>query len=417
MGCGVVHVSPQLQDNFLFGEVVGEGGFAVIRQAVYTPNKSLRLAAKIINIKNCASRTSGVSIIRDELRALKMASPHAFIANLHFAFHDRKYCYLVLDFLEGGDLRRHMGMGYHFSEHRVAFVAGCIGSALHHLHTRKILHRDVKPENIVLDSRGYPRLTDFGVSHILVIVPYCEKSSGTLRYLAPEVLTPTHRHSVEADFWSLGVVLYELLFHERVFPKHCPREFVRFSHENYSEYWGQISLENTFKFDSTDEAANLPTHERCPDGSLLVLIPSCSPFEPISDECKDFLQGLMEVQIPYRLGGRSEGWTKFRHHPYLDLNGIDWDALNSCMMESPIVIDINEVTKSIMWGNIDKNLEGEEEDNAGLEDRLSPELLQVLLSYEYGGTTHEGKSKREKTFVVAPPQEKRSVNYLSVMNA
>jgi serum/glucocorticoid-regulated kinase 2 len=69
-----------------------------------------------------------------------------------------------MDLKTGGDLRYYLRKKIMFEENDVAFYVSCISSALHHIHSQNIIHRDVKPENIILDERGYPHLADFGVA-------------------------------------------------------------------------------------------------------------------------------------------------------------------------------------------------------------------------------------------------------------
>jgi serine/threonine protein kinase len=174
----------------------------------------------------------GTTMILNELEAMKRLD-HPAIINLHFAFHDKKRCFFVLDLKTGGDLRYYLRKRYVFEEYDVAFYIAAISSALDHIHSKNIIHRDIKPENIILDERGYPYLTDFGVSHVQEqsTVPTTLTStlaSGTKQYLAPEVFTKTHVHGPEMDFWALGVVAYELLFGRRPFEKHCPIAFISY---------------------------------------------------------------------------------------------------------------------------------------------------------------------------------------------
>jgi serine/threonine protein kinase len=135
----------------------------------------------------------------------------------------------------GGDLRYYLRKRYLFEERDVAFYVACISSALEHLHSRNVIHRDIKPENIILDERGYPYLTDFGVAYVHNNEDpssdgtlTCTLASGTKQYLAPEVFTKSHVHGPEVDYWSLGVVAFELLFGKRPFDKHCPIQFINY---------------------------------------------------------------------------------------------------------------------------------------------------------------------------------------------
>lgn len=87
-------------------------------------------------------------------------------------------------------------------------MGGCILLALEHVHSKNIIHRDVKPENLVFDKEGYLHLTDFGIARV-----YSNNNnkdtSGTPAYLAPEVMEKRN-HGFTVDFYALGVILYEL---------------------------------------------------------------------------------------------------------------------------------------------------------------------------------------------------------------
>lgn len=168
---------------------------------------------------------------------------HNFIVTLHSAFRHQSCCYLVMDCMSGGDLRHFLKINGPLNEQSVIYIVSCVGSALFHCHSRGVLHRDIKPENIGLDVLGRPYLMDFGISVVSSLenpIPLCESSSGTLPYLAPEVLSSGNCHSYQADYWSLGVMAYELLFNCRPFSRHCPLHSIQFVSNEYGRMWMEL---------------------------------------------------------------------------------------------------------------------------------------------------------------------------------
>jgi serine/threonine protein kinase len=95
------------------------------------------------------------------------------------------------------------------------FIAGCIVLGLEYIHSKGIIHRDLKPENLVFEENGYLRITDFGVARKRK-ESNSEETSGTPGYMAPEVICRMN-HSFEADFFALGVIIYEMMMGSVIF--------------------------------------------------------------------------------------------------------------------------------------------------------------------------------------------------------
>lgn len=131
---------------------------------------------------------------------------HPFLVNMIYAFQDRDNLYLIMDLMPGGDLRYHTGKYGSFPEHIVKFFVCCIILGLEYMHANNIIHRDIKPENLVLDEKGYLRITDMGIARIHVPENY-QDTSGTPGYMAPEVIN-RQNHSFCADFFAVGVIAY-----------------------------------------------------------------------------------------------------------------------------------------------------------------------------------------------------------------
>ena len=85
---------------------------------------------------------------------------------MNYAFEDRENLYLVIDLMQGGDLRYHLAKHKKFNEEQTRFFIACMLLSLEYLHQKSILHRDIKPENLVFDSNGYLKITDLGIARV-----------------------------------------------------------------------------------------------------------------------------------------------------------------------------------------------------------------------------------------------------------
>lgn len=153
-----------------------------------------------------------VNSVMNERKLLAMMK-HPFIVNMQIAFQDKDNLYLVMDLMPGGDLRYHLGRMKRFNEEQTRFFISCLFCALEYLHVHNIIHRDIKPENLVLDARGYVRLTDFGISRVWQM-ENSQETSGTPGYMAPEVIC-RHNHTIAADYFAIGVLVHELMIGRR----------------------------------------------------------------------------------------------------------------------------------------------------------------------------------------------------------
>ncbi|XP_001606867.1 ribosomal protein S6 kinase beta-1 [Nasonia vitripennis] len=198
--------------DFELCKVIGKGGYGKVFQVrKITGNDSgtifamkvLRKASIIRNQKD----TAHTKAERNILEAVK----HPFIVDLMYAFQTGGKLYLILEYMCGGELFRHLNDEGIFLEDTACFYLSEIILALQHLHLQGIIYRDLKPENILLDAEGHIKLTDFGLckEHIqegTVTHTFC----GTIEYMAPEILTRSG-HGKAVDWWSLGTLMYDML--------------------------------------------------------------------------------------------------------------------------------------------------------------------------------------------------------------
>ncbi|CAD8144458.1 unnamed protein product [Paramecium pentaurelia] len=196
--------------NFTQKSVIGKGGFGKVWMVENKKSKSL-YAMKIMSKAKIIAKKS-VQSVMNELQLLSQLK-HNFIINMQAAFQDRDNLYLVMDLLTGGDLRYHLCKQRKFTEEQTKFFVVCIIVSLEYLHVNGILHRDVKPENLVFDDKGYLKLTDMGIARQWK-PENAQDTSGTPGYMAPEVMC-RQNHGVGVDYYALGVIVYECIMGKR----------------------------------------------------------------------------------------------------------------------------------------------------------------------------------------------------------
>lgn len=185
--------------------------------------------------------------------------------------------------MNGGDLRFHITRKT-FTEEAVRFWISQLGCALRYIHQQGIVHRDVKPDNVLLDSEGHVHLADFNVASDLAPGKQLSSKSGTLAYLAPEVYMG-RGYGSEVDWWSLGVLFYECIYNKRPFEAH--------HHEALAQ--SIVKAEPPF--------------------------PVTSP--PVSMPCLHAISSLLEKDKTQRIG--ASGWETFTDNPFF--REIDFEAL------------------------------------------------------------------------------------------
>ena len=157
-------------------------------------------------------RKNSIKNVLNEKRLLSQLN-NPFLVNMIFSFQDNDHLYLIMDLLLGGDLRYHLNKSELFNENQLKFFLACTMLGLDYLHQNQIIHKDIKPENLVFDSKGYLHITDLGISKI-----YHEdnrkENSGTPGYMAPEVLF-NKNHDYSVDYFALGVIGYEIIIRKR----------------------------------------------------------------------------------------------------------------------------------------------------------------------------------------------------------
>jgi len=278
---------------FEFLYVVGRGGFGKVWMVKYKKTK-FKYALKEMSKVKIIDRKSEKSI-KNEREFLSKLN-HPFIVNMICSFQDYDNLYLVMDLLTGGDLRYHICHKKQFNEEQSRFFSSCILLGLEYIHMNNIIHRDIKPENLVLDDKGYVRITDFGVSK-RNLRDNSSETSGTPGYMAPEVLCALN-HSFQVDFFALGVIIYEFM-------------------NGYRPYLGR----NRKEIKEAVLAKQIHVHRK-------------QLFENgWSFESGDLINKLLYRKPYKRLG--ANGIKEIKEHPWF--KNINWEELFNKKLKSPFV--------------------------------------------------------------------------------
>ncbi|XP_039444472.1 serine/threonine-protein kinase N isoform X2 [Culex pipiens pallens] len=204
-------------DSFRLLSVLGRGHFGKVILAQYK-NTGEYFAIKALKKGDIIARDEVESLL-SEKRIFEVANTmrHPFLVNLFACFQTEQHVCFVMEYAAGGDLMMHIHTDV-FAEPRAVFYAACVVLGLQYLHESKIIYRDLKLDNLLLDTEGYVKIADFGLcKEGMGFGDRTGTFCGTPEFLAPEVLTETS-YTRAVDWWGLGVLIFEMLVGESPFP-------------------------------------------------------------------------------------------------------------------------------------------------------------------------------------------------------
>ncbi|PWZ01406.1 kinase-like protein [Testicularia cyperi] len=278
-------------NDFEYLKLIGRGTFGRVFQVRKKDTKRI-YAMKVLSKREIALKKE-VTHTMGERKILEKSLDCPFLVGLKFSFQSSSELYFVTDYKSGGELFWHLQREGRFTEERARFYIAELVLALEHLHKYNIVYRDLKPENILLDATGHVALCDFGLSKPdLGAGQLTNTFCGTTEYLAPEVLLDESGYSKLVDFWSLGVLLFEMC---------CG--------------WSPFYAEDTQQM-----------YRNICFGKIKF------PRGAIGDDGKQFVKGLLNRNPRHRLGAQRDA-QDLKEHPFF--KDIDFEALAKKQITPP----------------------------------------------------------------------------------
>ncbi|KAL6067196.1 3-phosphoinositide dependent protein kinase-1 [Balamuthia mandrillaris] len=281
---------PPREKDYDWGEPLGEGSFGVVKKAtVRATGKSY--AIKIIEKKFILENKNKAIVFR-EREILNHLDNHPFVVTLHYTFQNPSQLFFVMDYCSNGELfdvlKKHGSFSMKVTQHYVAEMV----LALEYIHSKGVMHRDFKPENILLNEDMHIKVIDFGTAKIVGR----ERSGsfeGTPEYMSPELLID-NMADTRCDLWALGVIVFQLLTGQLPFRGSNP--------------WHTMQKVKDKEFEYPDD---------------------------FPEDAKDLCEKLLTRNPDERLGGSN--YAELKAHPFF--KGIDWEGLPTSTPPPPAPMD------------------------------------------------------------------------------
>ena len=274
-------------ENFEFIKVIGRGNYAKIYLVMYKKTSEV-FALKSIRKDQIISENIIYNILNE--KEILSNNESEFILNLSFFFQTPERIYFVTPFIKGGDLFNLLKKKRHLTENLIRFYSAQIAIAISEIHESEFIYRDLKPENILIDEEGFIKLCDFGSCTRINLNKKTKDFAGTIYYASPEMIAGIGYDQM-TDWWSFGILIYELLTGNVPFISHDKTRIFELIEMTEIKFPNEIYNENNEK----------------------------ELFYP-SKEIKDLIEKLL-IKDPNKRLGKKNGIEEIKTHSfYRDLN-------------------------------------------------------------------------------------------------
>ncbi|XP_072037721.1 cGMP-dependent protein kinase egl-4-like isoform X2 [Amphiura filiformis] len=304
---------------------LGMGGFGRVELVQIAGDKK-SYALKCLK-KHHIVETRQIDHIYSE-KKIMMDSNSPFIVKLHRTFKDNKYVYMLMEVCLGGELWTILRDRGSFDENTTRFCVACVVEAFSYLHSKGIVYRDLKPENLLLDNSGYVKLVDFGFAKKIGFGRKTWTFCGTPEYVAPEIILGKG-HDLSADYWSLGILIFELLTGNPPFTASDP----------------------------------MRTYNIILKGIDIVEFP-----KKISKHAHSLIKKLCKDNTSERLGYQKAGINGIKRHKWFQ--GFDWQGLRCQTIVPPIQPKVRDFMDFSNFDSYPKDSEVPPDETSGWDDQF-----------------------------------------------
>ena len=282
-------------NDYELGDTIGTGSFGRVRIA--KNKKTSHYVAMKIMKKHEILRLKQADHIANEIKILAMIE-HPFVITFDGFTQDERYLYLALELINGGELFTYLRDVGRFPIDQARIYIAQIISIFEYLHSKNIIYRDLKPENVLIHKSGYLKLTDFGFAKVVEGRTYT--LCGTPEYLAPEIIL-NKGHGKPVDWWTCGILLYEMI----------------------------VGID-PFNDDDT-----MMVYQKILKGK--VRFPS-----GFDSNAKSLVKHLLEGDLTKRYGNLKGGVKDIKGHRFF--NDLDWEKLNKMELLPPYVPQVKSAS-------------------------------------------------------------------------